>query len=135
VFSGYSSLLRPAPDSSLGYALDWPRRDSSLFSFARLAENDLAKFQKSMRGRAPSLDQLAPRPAIFPMVQSGVLGIREEEQCLQKLFDLFDSGSLSGNTRVELTSGYFALYGAYQDRILSSKAHYRVLAASPEVSR
>ncbi|GAB1520054.1 CDP-diacylglycerol--glycerol-3-phosphate 3-phosphatidyltransferase [Rhizoctonia solani] len=68
------------------------------------------------------------------MVQSGVLGIHEEERCLHALFDLLDSEELLETPLVEITSGYFALYGPYQDRAVASKADYRVVAASPSAN-
>ncbi|KAG8791654.1 CDP-diacylglycerol--glycerol-3-phosphate 3-phosphatidyltransferase [Ceratobasidium sp. 428] len=133
VFSRYSCLLRPAPGTSLGYELWWPRQDSSVFNFADLARNDVMKLQKSMRVDTSSTD-LAKQPILLPMVQSGVLDIREEEQALNKLFDLMESGESLQATLVDLTSGYFALYGPYQDRVLASNADYRIVAASPEAN-
>lgn len=78
--------------------------------------------------KTSSLAPTTQQSVIFPMVQSGVLSIREEERCLDKLFDL-----VGPSDSVDLTSGYFSLYGPYQDRILASKGDYRILAASPNV--
>ncbi|KAG9104482.1 CDP-diacylglycerol--glycerol-3-phosphate 3-phosphatidyltransferase [Ceratobasidium sp. 370] len=133
VFSEYSWRLRPAPDTSLGYALDWFRRDSSVFDFSNLAKHDVAKLQEAMRDKTSSV-HLVERPVILPMVQSGVLGIREEEQSLTQLFNLIESGDPFHGTLADLTSGYFALYGPYQDRVLSSSADYRIIAASPQAN-
>ncbi|KAG9079096.1 CDP-diacylglycerol--glycerol-3-phosphate 3-phosphatidyltransferase, partial [Ceratobasidium sp. UAMH 11750] len=133
VFSEYSWRLRPTPDISLGYALDWFRRDSSIFNFANLARKDVARLQESTRAKT-SLVHPAERAVIFPMVQSGVLGIREEEQSLAQLFDLIESGGPFHGTLVDLTSGYFALYGPYQDRVIGSNADYRIVAASPQAN-
>ncbi|KAG8691677.1 CDP-diacylglycerol--glycerol-3-phosphate 3-phosphatidyltransferase [Ceratobasidium sp. 395] len=91
------------------------------------------KLQNSMRVDTSST-HLAKQPILLPMVQSGVLGIREEEQALDKLFDLMESGESLQDTLVDLTSGYFALYGPYQDRVLASNADYRIVAASPEAN-
>ncbi|CAE6439224.1 unnamed protein product [Rhizoctonia solani] len=133
VFAGYSSDLRVAPESSLGYILDWPRRDSTEFTFGALAKKELEIFQAGARKESP-IDNVNNQVIVLPMVQSGVLGIREEELCLQSLFDLLDSGKLPGTTLVDITSGYFALYGPYQDRTLASKAAYRIVAASPSAN-
>ncbi|KAG9122256.1 CDP-diacylglycerol--glycerol-3-phosphate 3-phosphatidyltransferase [Ceratobasidium sp. 392] len=133
VFSGYSYLLRATPDTSLGYNLDWIRQDSSVFGFARLVKDEVTRLQASMRDRTSSA-HLVASPTIIPMVQSGVFSIREEEKCLNTVFDLFESRDSLRNTLVDLTSGYFALYGPYQDRILASGANYRVVAASPEAN-
>lgn len=129
IFSGYSSALRSAPDSSSGYILDWPRQDSSQFSFASLIKTDISNFQQAMLRKTSSSAQTTQQPTIFPIIQSGVLGIREEERCLDRLFD-----SIEPHNLVDLTSGYFALYGPYQDQVLSSRGNYRILAASPSVS-
>ncbi|KAJ1308656.1 hypothetical protein OPQ81_004350 [Rhizoctonia solani] len=133
VFAGYSSELRVATESSLGYVLDWPRRDSSQFAFANLARKEVSDLQTEAR-EARTLGNIDNQVTVFPMVQSGVLGIREEEQCLHALFDLVDSDELPQTTLVDITSGYFALYGPYQDRVLASKAAYRIVAASPSAN-
>ncbi|ELU45830.1 CDP-diacylglycerol-glycerol-3-phosphate 3-phosphatidyltransferase [Rhizoctonia solani AG-1 IA] len=133
VFAGYSSTLRATSESSLGYALDWPRHDSSRYSFANLAKEEINNFQTGVRCTRPQ-DDTGNQVVVFPMVQSGVLGIHEEERCLHALFDLLDSEELLETPLVEITSGYFALYGPYQDRAVASKADYRVVAASPSAN-
>ncbi|KAH7343795.1 hypothetical protein B0J17DRAFT_643958 [Rhizoctonia solani] len=133
VFAGYSSDLRVTSESSLGYTLDWPRRDSTQFTFGALAKKEIETFQAGAR-KESSMDNVNDQIVVLPMVQSGVLGIREEELCLQALFDLLDSGKLSETTLVDVTSGYFALYDPYQDRALASKASYRIVAASPSAN-
>ncbi|CAE6530825.1 unnamed protein product, partial [Rhizoctonia solani] len=133
VFAGYSSNLRSTPESSLGYTLDWPRRDSTPFTFTALAKKEINDLQTGVREAGP-LGEVDNRVTIFPMVQSGVLGIREEERCLHALFDLLDSGKLPKTSLIDITSGYFALYGPYQDRVLASKAAYRIVAASPSAN-
>ncbi|CAE6439414.1 hypothetical protein ACGC1H_000783 [Rhizoctonia solani] len=133
VFAGYSFDLRVSPESSLGYTLDWPRRDSTLFTFAPLAKKEINALQAGVRGTLP-MGGVDNQITVFPMVQSGVLGIHEEERCLHALFDLLDSGKLPKTSLVDITSGYFALYGPYQDRVLASKATYRIVAASPSAN-
>ncbi|CAE6408834.1 unnamed protein product, partial [Rhizoctonia solani] len=133
VFAGYSSTLRVASESSLGYTLDWPRHDSSQFNFTDLAKQEISDFQTGVRN-ARRLEDTSDQVVVFPMIQSGVLGIREEERCLHTLFDLLDSGGLPGTPLAEITSGYFALYGPYQDRVVTSKADYRIVAASPSAN-
>ena len=79
---------------------------------------------------------------VFPVIQAGLFGIREEECCLSLLFR-----ELSAQQRysipppsgyegplVDLTSGYFALYGPYQSAVIDSRLACRILAASPRVS-
>lgn len=36
--------------------------------------------------------------------------------------------------RVDLTTGYFGLFGGYKKRVLEGNAEVRIVAASPEVS-
>ncbi|KAF9506815.1 hypothetical protein BS47DRAFT_1333634 [Hydnum rufescens UP504] len=79
---------------------------------------------------------------IYPLIQSGVLGIREEECVLTRLFDhhlesssqprASDSGRKK--TMIDLTSGYFALYEPYQRRALCPGPHWRIIAASPKAN-
>ncbi|CAE6392358.1 unnamed protein product [Rhizoctonia solani] len=133
VFAGYSSTLRATSESSLGYALDWSHHDASRFNFANLAKREINDFQTGVRDARP-LDHANNQVVLFPMIQSGVLGIREEERCLHTLFDLLDSGGLPETPLAEITSGYFALYGPYQDRVVASKADYRIVAASPSAN-
>ncbi|KDN50973.1 hypothetical protein RSAG8_00602, partial [Rhizoctonia solani AG-8 WAC10335] len=105
VFAGYSSNLRSTPESSLGYTLDWPRRDSTPFTFAALAKKEINDLQAGVREAGP-LGEVDNRVTIFPMVQSGVLGIREEERCLHALFDLLDSGKLPKTSLIDITTAY-----------------------------
>lgn len=72
---------------------------------------------------------------IYPLIQSGVLGIREEEHVLTSLFDrLLESSDSERKTLIDLTSGYFALCEPYQRRALCPGLNWRILAASPKVS-
>lgn len=75
---------------------------------------------------------------IYPLIQSGVLGVREEETVLSSLFEaLLRRGQRNPEHRsnVDLTSGYFALYEPYQVHSLKQGLDWRVLAASPKVCR
>lgn len=81
---------------------------------------------------------------IWPMAQAGVLGIGEEERGVLKLLECADAMAGTGGqdaadgskgALVDFTSGYFGLYNKYKDNVLKSKAPYRIVAASPEVSR
>lgn len=95
----------------------------------------------------------------WPVIQAGVLGIKEEEAALGKVFNAVrrvyevpppavmeeKSQSEEGETRqpptpvetdkvtVDLTSGYFGLYKAYKRAVIDSPAPVRVIAASPKV--
>lgn len=70
------------------------------------------------------------------MIQSGVLGVREEEKVLSSIFDhlLSHKAQTSGSKAlVDLTSGYFSLLEPYQQRALREGLNWRILAASPKV--
>lgn len=95
----------------------------------------------------------------WPVIQAGVLGIKEEEAALGKVFNAVrrvyevpapavmeeKSQSEDGETRqpptpvetdkvtVDLTSGYFGLYKAYKRVVIDSPVPVRVIAASPKV--
>jgi CDP-diacylglycerol--glycerol-3-phosphate 3-phosphatidyltransferase len=90
------------------------------------------------RGRRVDVDTW-----IFPMIQGGALGVGEEERgvgrflaCAEEM--LPDAAAVQGSgqgAQVDLTSGYFGLYHTYKKAVLEGKAPYRIVAASPEVSR
>lgn len=95
----------------------------------------------------------------WPVIQAGVLGMKEEEKGLGRVWEAigqsFDpapapaSASAPASTeqegkgddrpkqvgvQVDLTSGYFGLYDAYKRMVIDSPAPVRVIAASPKVS-
>lgn len=74
---------------------------------------------------------------IFPLVQGGQFGIRDEEQAFQLLFQQIVAPKNPSLSRplLDLTSGYFSLYKPYQNMILSaSNVDCRIVAASPQVA-
>lgn len=82
----------------------------------------------SERSASPGKDVL-----IFPLVQGGQFGIREEEEAFQLLFQHIGSQKNS-RLLLDLTSGYFSLYKPYQNMILSApNVDCRIVAASPQV--
>jgi CDP-diacylglycerol--glycerol-3-phosphate 3-phosphatidyltransferase len=72
----------------------------------------------------------------WPVVQAGVLGVKEEERALGKVFEAVKTGhgKEGGAIEVDLTSGYFGLYKAYKKAVIESPAPVRIIAASPKVS-
>lgn len=93
----------------------------------------------------------------WPVIQAGVLGIKEEERGLGRVWEAVDqsfspatiaqpedakaedSEKEKGNkvvkgVQVDLTSGYFGLYDKYKRMVIESPAPVRVIAASPKVS-
>jgi CDP-diacylglycerol--glycerol-3-phosphate 3-phosphatidyltransferase len=71
----------------------------------------------------------------WPVIQAGVLGIKEEEAALGKVWEAVRSAHATEDERVsvDLTSGYFGLYKAYKRAVIDSPAPFRVIAASPKV--
>ncbi|KAG8970238.1 CDP-diacylglycerol--glycerol-3-phosphate 3-phosphatidyltransferase [Tulasnella sp. 419] len=74
--------------------------------------------------------------AMFPIIQGGALGIREEERTIATLFDVLSRHSEHVPVSVDLTSGYFGLYAPYKDMILASpeNMHWNIVAASPKAN-
>ncbi|KAI0315243.1 CDP-diacylglycerol-glycerol-3-phosphate 3-phosphatidyltransferase [Amylostereum chailletii] len=71
---------------------------------------------------------------VFPIIQAGQFGIREEEECLNSLFDHLAATKSDTRPCLNLTSGYFGLYKPYQDRILSTSVDTRIICASPKAN-
>ena len=78
---------------------------------------------KELCSSIPGADTL-----IFPLLQMGQYGIRQDELVTRHLL----SGATEGDN-VHLATGYFNPPTEYVDAILTSKGHYRLLAAAPEV--
>jgi len=66
---------------------------------------------------------------LFPLLQMGPLGVKDDEYVTDKLFHLSDSSD-----RILLASGYFNLTSRYMNVVINeSKAKFEILTASPEV--
>ena len=96
----------------------------------------------------------------WPVIQAGVLGIKEEEKGLGRVWEAVGQSFSPANVaqvektviaedgqqemkeeekvvkgvQVDLTSGYFGLYDKYKRMVIESPAPVRVIAASPKVS-
>jgi len=93
----------------------------------------------------------------WPVLQAGVLGLREEERALGRFWEAvkecYEPGSQAKGegrqegqsersgmekekedqgVQVDLTSGYFGLYDAYKQMVIDSPAPVKVIAASPK---
>ncbi len=66
---------------------------------------------------------------VFPLLQMGYYGIRQDEEYIEQLFR-----DLSDGERQCLASGYFNLPPKYVEAILQGRGHTDILAASPQVS-
>lgn len=132
-------LLPPSSKSSAPYDLHWPdphTHPHQLESKAKRALTELqsAWIEKSRVRSPPSETEVL----LFPVIQAGQFGIREEEQVVGLIFDRLakhrtDDASMSPT--VDLTSGYFGLSKLYQSFVLQSGIHTQLLCASPQVRR
>ncbi|KAI0053944.1 hypothetical protein FA95DRAFT_17666 [Auriscalpium vulgare] len=142
-------LLPPAPseapDTSAQSQLHWPHpshphhieRQAGL-ALTQLQQSYVEQNQNTIAcGRGQGDDDTF----IFPVIQAGQFGVREEERCLGLLFDTLSqdmhTGGSSGKSPlplVDLTSGYFGLHGPYQEMLLQSPANVRIICASPEAN-
>lgn len=99
------------------------------------AELALTEFQSSWlqkRGSPSDVDGVL----LFPVIQAGQFNIREEEQTLALLFEHLQrhlQESPASTPSIDLTSGYFGLYKAYQDLVLKSNVDCQIICASPKV--
>jgi CDP-diacylglycerol--glycerol-3-phosphate 3-phosphatidyltransferase len=105
---------------------------------AGLAFSSLQRRHNAKCGDVQERLQTEDSVLLFPVIQAGQLGIREEEDCLRLLFDHLrgagDRDTTAGfHPVLSLTSGYFGLSDLYKNLILRSHIPTRIICASPEV--
>ena len=130
-------LLPPSSQSSAPYNLHWPdphTHPHHLESKAKLALAELQSswIEKSRTRPPPSGTEVL----LFPVIQAGQFGIREEEQAVGLIFDQlakYRTDDPSMSPTVDLTSGYFGLSKLYQSIVLQSGVRTQLLCASPQV--
>jgi CDP-diacylglycerol--glycerol-3-phosphate 3-phosphatidyltransferase len=128
-----SLAAKPAPNGEGGtYQLTWTNRTLCHGQIELEARNSIRALQDrfseplSYADVPPECDTF-----VYPLIQSGVLGVREEEMILADVLDcLLERGV--NKYAIDLTSGYFALYEPYQLRALKDGLDWRILAASPK---
>jgi CDP-diacylglycerol--glycerol-3-phosphate 3-phosphatidyltransferase len=133
------SVPLPTPSGSppTKAALLWPDRTIHPRSFQSHALATLTAFQKSWKAANMQRQRRVDIDTWFwPVIQSGVLGLKEEEAALARVFEAVQQSCQGDGTRVEvdLTSGYFGLYDKYKKMVIASPASTRMIAASPKVS-
>lgn len=152
--SGFSYSLEPASKAGNDYALRWHDGQTHPHHLEAKAARTLSTFQQTSRlGSAACLgplekvlDSADSDTLIFPIIQAGQFGIREEERALGLLFSHLTaqqphSRLLAGNNQhydgplMDLTSGYFGLYKDYRDLVLQGDLRCRIIAASPKVRK
>lgn len=132
------------------YTLQWSDYDTHPHQIHKKVQRALATFQQSYLSslaaeRAPPgkddnhtpLSQgLEPLVTVFPIVQAGQFGVREEEHVVELLLRNLDRYGQTSSRRplLDLTSGYFGLYRLYRDLILkSSSLDTRIVCSAPKV--
>ncbi|KAG8998798.1 CDP-diacylglycerol--glycerol-3-phosphate 3-phosphatidyltransferase [Tulasnella sp. JGI-2019a] len=132
----FAHLLSPADSSSDSYNLLWTNQAAGPTSFEFQAQKALTGLQnryKELTTNNPVEDD-GLDTTLFPVIQSGVLGMRQEEETIETLFDSLSESQIPAT--VDLTSGYFGLHGPYKSKIISSPEHvqWRVVAAGPKAN-
>ncbi|KAK0194007.1 hypothetical protein F5146DRAFT_925068 [Armillaria mellea] len=144
VISACSYMLSPAEDATSDsspysyqredYILHWLDPNTHPHNFNAKLQKALSTFQERHR-QSSIFRSAAGDVSLFPIVQGGQFGIREEETAIELLFKHLRSISQGPRPFMDLTSGYFNLYKPYQDLLLTSPGvDVRVLAASPKAN-
>lgn len=130
-------LLPSSSRSSEPYSLHWPDPHTHPHHLESKAKQALTELQSSWVEKSRS----RPSPSetevlLFPVIQAGQFGIREEEQAVGLIFNRLTKHRTDDNSTfplVDLTSGYFGLSKLYQNLVLQSGVHTQLLCASPQV--
>lgn len=130
-----------------GYTIHWPHAETHPHRIHEKAKDAFSALQTSYRALPAPLLPQTDQVMLFPVIQAGQFGIREEESVVGSLFNVLSC--ISSNTEaeddrenllrerplVDLTSGYFGLYQPYQDVVLDCPdVDVRIVAASPKVT-
>ena len=143
--SGPQTALNPYSVSREDYILQWSDYNTHPHQIHKEVQRALATFQQSYlrsliapTGQDDNHTPLSqgPHVTVFPMIQAGQFGIREEETVLELLLRNLDGYGNTSARRplLDLTSGYFGLYRRYRDVILkSSSLDTRIVCSAPKV--
>ena len=119
----------------------WPHPSIHPHHIEPQAKHSLSSLQRHYNAKSGDIQEQLQREnsvVIFPVLQAGQFHIREEEECLQRLFYHLDPANARDTTLdfrplLNLTSGYFGLSKSYKDLILRSHILTRIICASPKV--
>lgn len=129
----------PSHSSNVPPEAIWPNTSIHPHHIERAAHTAFSDLQKSQRqGATSSIDNRGDDEVlIFPIIQAGQFGVREEERCLHTLFEHISAETNPKETDarplMDITSGYFGLYKPYQDLVLNAPINTRIICASPKV--
>ncbi|WVN90286.1 uncharacterized protein L203_105522 [Cryptococcus depauperatus CBS 7841] len=147
--SPYNIIPLPSPDDQASApaiatnrsraSLIWSSPSLHQRGFVPHALATLTAFQNSWRASNVSRSRRVDIDTWFwPVLQAGVLGIREEEKAMEEVWKAVTGcyQNEEGNEQVEvdLTSGYFGLYRRYRQAIIESPAPVNIIAASPKAN-
>ncbi|KAH9048572.1 hypothetical protein EDB84DRAFT_1456633 [Lactarius hengduanensis] len=122
--------------------LHWPHSPMSpqhIEHQGGLALSSLQRHYKAKSGNVQERLQKEDSVLLFPVIQAGQFGVREEEDCLRLLYDHLRAADDRDTTSdfhplLSLTSGYFGLSDFYKNLILRSRVPTRIICASPEAN-
>ncbi|WWC86145.1 uncharacterized protein L201_001018 [Kwoniella dendrophila CBS 6074] len=156
LFTQYSYLLHHSPPAHISptytvplpnldskeqhkASLIWPSASIHPRKFSTHALATLTAFQNSWKASNSSRSRRVDIDTWFwPVIQSGVLGLTEEEKNLSKVWNAvrqsFEGDEENGRVEIDLTSGYFGLYKEYKKEVIHSPANVNVIAASPKAN-
>nr|XP_018267092.1 CDP-diacylglycerol-glycerol-3-phosphate 3-phosphatidyltransferase [Kwoniella dejecticola CBS 10117]OBR89250.1 CDP-diacylglycerol-glycerol-3-phosphate 3-phosphatidyltransferase [Kwoniella dejecticola CBS 10117] len=161
LFTQYSYLLHHSPPAHISptappstASLIWPSASIHPRRFSTHALATLTAFQNSWKASNANRSRRVDIDTWFwPVIQSGVLGIKEEEKTLVKVWNavrrsfeheqsenskdrsqVSEKKQIQNGVKVDLTSGYFGLYKEYKKQVLDSPANVDVIAASPKAN-
>lgn len=127
-----------------GYVLFWPDPNTHPHCINDKARHAITAFQLSrlvasqiqLKNNEVSFGS-EHQVLVFPIIQAGQFGVREEETVLELLIRSVNRAVKQGSRRrplLILTSGYFSLYKSYEKLILGSRnLDCRIVTASPKV--
>ncbi|EIW84762.1 hypothetical protein CONPUDRAFT_116933 [Coniophora puteana RWD-64-598 SS2] len=136
--SQFSYRLRLSSGGGESYQLRWPESSPEPSCVHAAAQKALTQLQADYL--APPTTASSPSEGsaddvmVMPIIQAGQFQIREEERCLDMLFEHLSSGGGGGTAHMDLTSGYFGLYEPYQRLLLRSRVGCDIIAAAPKAN-
>lgn len=141
-----SALRRSNQPEAQPWVLHWHNTTLDPRGFHDHAQATLSAFQSSWSRRTRNWEgrRVDADTSVWPVLQAGVLGITEEERGMEAVWTAVEDLAKEQQGRateiedrhrplVDLTSGYFSLYGPYKKAVIESKADVRIIAAAPKV--
>ena len=140
----YSLLLDKVCDHSFSVGVDGALLPPPVGINPLSSRSESEQFKLSLKhsveelifpSRTARLSSTAPRDSdcdtiVYPLVQMGQVGVKQDQMVTEKLFASLEEGSSAF-----LASGYFNMPPAYTDLLVTSPGRWNILAASPEVIR